>query len=76
MKTSTSGTKTAMIGVWRPTMAPSVAVDKPDTLARVMIGVAIAPNATGAVQATLPPGADFCYSSCALAPRLGMQGRR
>ena len=41
-----------MIGVWRPTMAPSVAVDKPDTLARVMTGVAIAPKATGAVFAT------------------------
>jgi hypothetical protein len=46
------GTKAAMIGVWRPPMAPSVSVDKPDTLARVMIGVAIAPNATGAVLAT------------------------
>jgi hypothetical protein len=29
-----------------------VSDDKPDTLARVMIGVAIAPNATGAVLAT------------------------
>src|SRR6201998_3306665 len=52
MATSARGTKAAKIGVWRPTMAPSVSVGNPDVLARVMMGVAIAPYATGAVLAT------------------------
>lgn len=52
MATNARGTKTDRIGVWRPTIAPKMSVGKPDTLARVMIGVAIAPNATGAVFAT------------------------
>ena len=52
MATSATGTKTAKIGVWRPTMAPSVSVGNPDVLASVMMGVAIAPYATGAVLAT------------------------
>ena len=47
-----SGTKTARIGVWRPTMAPRVSGSRPVILASVVIGTAIAPNATGAVLAT------------------------
>jgi hypothetical protein len=56
--TSTSGTKTARIGVWRPTIAPRVSTVSPGssftpevTVASVTIGVASAPNATGAVFA-------------------------
>jgi hypothetical protein len=56
--TSTSGTNTARIGVCRPTIEPSVStVSRGSSLtpevisARVTIGMARAPNATGAVLA-------------------------
>src|SRR5262245_683306 len=49
--TSASGTNSARIGVWRPTIAPSVSLGRLVTLPSVRIGVAIAPNATGAVFA-------------------------
>ena len=59
MTTSTSGTITARIGVCRPTIAPRVStvsrgssLAPEDTVASVTIGVASAPNATGAVFAT------------------------
>ncbi len=62
MKTSASGTKSASTGVWWPTRAPSLSwVKAPDwlgstapvvTVESVTIGVARAPNATGAVLAT------------------------
>jgi hypothetical protein len=50
--TSTSGTISARNGVWRPTMAPRSSFGRLVTSDSVMIGVAIAPNATGAVLAT------------------------
>lgn len=50
--TSTNGTKTARTGVCRPTTAPSMSSGSPVTWARVVIGTAIAPKATGAVLAT------------------------
>src|SRR5258705_2873328 len=49
--TSTSGTNSARIGVCLPTIAPRVSLDRSVTLPSVRIGVAIAPNATGAVFA-------------------------
>ncbi len=59
MATSARGTTADKIGVWRPTMAPKVSVGKPETFASVMMGVAIAPNATGAVLATSDSAAAF-----------------
>ena len=59
MNTRISGTTAASSGVWRPTIAPRVSTVSPGsllaptvTVARVTIGVASAPNATGAVLAT------------------------
>ncbi len=49
--TSTSGTNSARIGVCLPTIAPRVSLGSSVTLPSVRIGVAIAPNATGAVLA-------------------------
>ena len=57
--TRTSGTNSARIGVWRPTIAPRVSTGSSVTLPSVMIGVAIAPNATGAVLATRASTAAF-----------------
>ena len=59
MKTSISGTISASTGVWRPTIAPRSSFGKPVTSASVMIGVAIAPKATGAVLATSATAAAF-----------------
>ena len=47
-----SGTNSARIGVWRPTIAPRSSFGSPVISPSVMIGMAIAPNATGAVLAT------------------------
>ena len=47
-----SGTTRARNGVWRPTIAPRSSFGRPVISDSVMIGVAIAPNATGAVLAT------------------------
>ena len=52
MNTSTSGTNTASTGVCRPTIDATWFSGRPLTCASVMIGTAIAPNATGAVLAT------------------------
>ena len=52
MNTSTSGTNTASSGVCRPTIDATWFSGRPVTCASVMIGTAIAPNATGAVLAT------------------------
>ena len=52
MNTRASGTNTARIGVCRPTMAPRSSTGSEVTPARVVIGTASAPNATGAVFAT------------------------
>ena len=49
--TITNGTSTARIGVWRPTIWLSWWVDSPVTSLSVVIGIAIAPKATGAVSA-------------------------
>ena len=66
MKTRMSGTTTASSGVCRPTMEPRVSVVSPGlslapevTVASVTIGVASAPNATGAVFATSATTAAF-----------------
>src|SRR5215475_8092313 len=50
--TSTSGTNSDRIGVCRPTIEPTLFTSRPLTVDRVTIGVASAPNATGAVFAT------------------------
>ena len=50
--TRISGTNSASSGVWRPTIAPRSSCGIPVSSASVTIGVAIAPNATGAVLAT------------------------
>ena len=47
-----SGTISARNGVWRPTIAPRSSLGSPVISARVTIGMAIAPKATGAVLAT------------------------
>ncbi len=52
MPTRISGTNTASRGVWRPTIAPRSSFGRSVREASVTIGVAIAPNATGAVLAT------------------------
>ena len=52
MPMSTSGTISARNGVWRPTIAPRSSFGRLVTSDSVMIGVAIAPKATGAVLAT------------------------
>ena len=57
--TRASGTNSARIGVCRPTIAPSVSLGSSVTLPSVRIGVAIAPNATGAVLATSASAAAF-----------------
>src|SRR6185369_10302298 len=57
--TNASGTNSARIGVCLPTIAPKVSLDSPDTLPRVSIGVAMAPNATGAVLAVSASTAAF-----------------
>src|SRR5476651_986484 len=46
-----NGTSTEKNGNWRPTIIDSSISSSPVTLARVMIGVPRAPNATGAVLA-------------------------
>jgi len=50
--TRMSGTISARNGVWRPTIAPRSSLGRPLIWLSVMIGMAIAPNATGAVLAT------------------------
>ncbi len=57
-----SGTKTASSGVWRPTIAPRSSLGRPVISASVMIGIAIAPKATGAVFATSATAAAFIGS--------------
>ena len=52
MPTRISGTNSASTGVWRPTIAPRSSLGRPVISASVMIGIAIAPKATGAVFAT------------------------
>ena len=52
MPTRISGTISARNGVWRPTIAPRSSFGRSVSPASVMIGIAIAPNATGAVLAT------------------------
>ena len=47
-----SGTTSARNGVWRPTIAPRSSFGSEVISDSVMIGVAIAPKATGAVLAT------------------------
>ena len=47
-----NGTISATNGVWRPTIEPRSCLSSPVTWASVTIGMAIAPNATGAVFAT------------------------
>jgi len=48
---SQAGTRIETNGSWRPAIAPSAVAGRPVTAARVKIGVAIEPNATGAVLA-------------------------
>ena len=52
MPTRISGTNSASSGVWRPTIAPRSSFGISVSPASVTIGIAIAPNATGAVLAT------------------------
>ena len=52
MPTRINGTITASSGVWRPTIAPRSSTGRPVTSDRVVIGMAMAPKATGAVLAT------------------------
>ena len=52
MPTRISGTISARIGVWRPTIAPRSSFGRPVISRSVTIGIAIAPKATGAVFAT------------------------
>jgi hypothetical protein len=52
MKTSSSGTNTVRKGVCRPTTAPMSSYEILVSVPAVMIGVAMAPKATGAVLAT------------------------
>ena len=52
MKISTNGMTSASSGVWRPTIAERSSLGSPVTSASVVIGMAMAPNATGAVSAT------------------------
>ena len=58
-KTRTNGTRTAMKGVWRPAIWESWLMSRPVTALRVMIGAAMAPNATGAVLASSETTAAF-----------------
>ena len=57
--TRISGTNSASSGVWRPTIAPRSSCGSSVSSASVMIGVAMAPNATGAVLATSATAAAF-----------------
>ena len=57
--TRTSGTKRARIGVCLPTIDDRSPTGTPVILARVVIGTAMAPNATGAVLATSATVAAF-----------------
>ena len=59
MKTRASGTKTARIGVWRPTIEPRSCWSRPVTVDSVVMGTASAPKATGAVFATRATEAAF-----------------
>ena len=59
MPTRISGTNSASSGVWRPTIAPRSSFGSSVSSASVTIGVAIAPNATGAVLATSATAAAF-----------------
>ena len=52
MNTRISGTNSARKGVWRPTIEPRSSTGRPVVSASVVIGIAIAPKATGAVFAT------------------------
>ncbi len=52
MPTRISGTMSARIGVWRPTIAPRSSFGSPVISLSVTIGMAMAPKATGAVLAT------------------------
>ena len=52
MNTSANGTIRARNGVWRPTIMLRWWTGSPVTCASVVIGIAIAPKATGAVSAT------------------------
>ena len=62
MPTRMSGTNSASSGVWRPTIAPRSSLGRPGDLGSVTIGMAIAPNATGAVFATSATAAAFIGS--------------
>ena len=59
MPTRISGTNSASSGVWRPTIAPRSSFGSSVRPASVTIGIAIAPNATGAVLATSATAAAF-----------------
>ncbi len=59
MPTRISGTNSARIGVWRPTIAPRSSLGISVSPASVTIGIAIAPKATGAVLATSATAAAF-----------------
>ena len=59
MPTRISGTISARNGVWRPTIAPRSSFGRSVRPASVTIGIAIAPNATGAVLATSATDAAF-----------------
>ena len=59
MPTRISGTNSASSGVCRPTMAPRSSLGRPVISASVTMGMAIAPNATGAVFATSATAAAF-----------------
>ena len=51
MKTIQNGTSIARQGSWRPTMLPILKGSRPDTWPATMIGMPMAPKATGAVLA-------------------------
>ncbi|MCY1232259.1 hypothetical protein D9M72_447400 [compost metagenome] len=59
INTSSSGTMSAMNGVWRPAIEERSCSGRPVTPFRAMIGAAMAPNATGAVLASSDTTADF-----------------
>ena len=59
IKTRIRGTTTASSGAWRPTTAPMWSASRPVRLAAVVIGMAMAPKATGAVLATSTAAAAF-----------------
>ena len=52
MNAGTNGISSARNGVWRPTIWLRSWVGSPETCPSVVIGITMAPNATGAVSAT------------------------